>query len=694
MTTNHDGSPELRSNANIFISYSRKDINFVDRLGAALITRKFKPLIDRTDILAFEEWWKRIKALIISADTVVFVVSPDAVCSTICAEEVSFAASLKKRIAPVVCRPCDINAVPETLRQLNFISFAGRADFESTVDNLAKALTTDIEWIRKHTWFTEVACRWDFAGRPNTMLLRGGELLAAEQWLSSQPSLGRHQNDLQLAFISTSRNHAVQHQQSLDHAARSSNQIVSEVVERLRGQMGVSQALVVKILENAQGLVSGLGDEAPSVHRARAIGLTELSSTLLAQKDAKAALVAAEKAIRIFDDLLQSPTEDTDTSADLLVALDRAGDALFELGRHDEALGAYERSLRLARTAYGSRADAASSQHLSVALEKVADAIRHRGQSDEALVLYRESLMLRKELAQNSNSQESQRDVAISIGRIAETLWSLRSYEAAIADYAEALEIINNAVRRHPENAGWQRETALIYERLGNIYREREEWNSALSHYESALSLTKQLVASDTTNAGFIIDNYRHYGHVGDALLLLGQPNDALLVFNAALGLAKHRCVNQIDQECWQAASAFFQRSCSTFEILGATNDALAIAQESATFLDSDHNPWRASQVAQALGNIAWYALLSGQFGLALIAAQRANQLGPDNVSFRANLLYSLALSDRTDEAHTLYVHCKEERMINHAWNSMVADDLHQLEDHGIAVHKLRSIFV
>ena len=53
-----------QSKARVFISYSRKDMAFADRLEAALKARGFKPLIDRTEIYAFEDWWKRIEALI------------------------------------------------------------------------------------------------------------------------------------------------------------------------------------------------------------------------------------------------------------------------------------------------------------------------------------------------------------------------------------------------------------------------------------------------------------------------------------------------------------------------------------------------------------------------------------------------------------------------------------------------------
>jgi hypothetical protein len=61
----------------------RKDIDFTNRLDAVLRARGFEPLIDRTDIYAFEQWWERIEALIRRADTVVFVISPNAVASEI-----------------------------------------------------------------------------------------------------------------------------------------------------------------------------------------------------------------------------------------------------------------------------------------------------------------------------------------------------------------------------------------------------------------------------------------------------------------------------------------------------------------------------------------------------------------------------------------------------------------------------------
>ena len=206
------GSLEIEASAKVFISYSRTDGAFADRLDAALKARGFEPLIDRTEIFAFEDWWDRIEALIAQSDTVVFVLSPDAVASDICAKEVEFAASLHKRFAPVVCRLVEPNAIPEPLRRLNLIFCEDGPNFEASMNQLAEALSTDIAWVRKHTEFSTHARRWETAGRPGPrgLLLRSPVLEEAEQWIATRPRGAPDPTDATLAFIAESRRAATQ----------------------------------------------------------------------------------------------------------------------------------------------------------------------------------------------------------------------------------------------------------------------------------------------------------------------------------------------------------------------------------------------------------------------------------------------------------------------------------------------------
>lgn len=196
-----DAGPKSR----VFISYSRKDSAFVDRLEPALKARGFEVLIDREEIYAFEDWWKRIEALIGRADTIVFVLSPDAVISDVALKEVLHAASLNKRFAPIVYRRVEDSAVPEALRRLNFIFFDESAKFEQCADALCKALQTDIGWVRRHTEYGEAERRWAMEGRANGLLLRSPVLEEAEHWLASRPQTAPPPTEETLTFIEESR---------------------------------------------------------------------------------------------------------------------------------------------------------------------------------------------------------------------------------------------------------------------------------------------------------------------------------------------------------------------------------------------------------------------------------------------------------------------------------------------------------
>jgi formylglycine-generating enzyme required for sulfatase activity len=196
--------------AKIFISYSRKDMAFADRLDAALKARGFVVLIDREEIYAFEDWWKRIESLIGQSDTVIFVLSPDAVASREALKEVEYASSLNKRFAPIVCRKVEESAVPEALRRLNFVFFDDPIQFETSADYLAASLQIDIGWIRQHTMFGEAARRWTVAGRPGPrgLLLRSPTLEEAERWIAAHPRGAPAPTPDTIAFVTASRRDA------------------------------------------------------------------------------------------------------------------------------------------------------------------------------------------------------------------------------------------------------------------------------------------------------------------------------------------------------------------------------------------------------------------------------------------------------------------------------------------------------
>src|SRR6516165_1113541 len=132
----------------VFISYSRKDsAAFADELVAGLDLAGFAPFLDRHDIAAGEDWEARLGGLIAQSDTVVFVISPEAVKSERCAWEVERTLELSKRLLPVVYKPVPEHDIPEKLRRLQFVRFDNGRALTRSIAELAEALRTDLDWI-------------------------------------------------------------------------------------------------------------------------------------------------------------------------------------------------------------------------------------------------------------------------------------------------------------------------------------------------------------------------------------------------------------------------------------------------------------------------------------------------------------------------------------------------------------------
>src|SRR5262249_39540292 len=86
-----------------FISYSRGvSAEFADELMAGLKLAGFAPFLDRHDVAPGDEWEERLGSLIAQSDTVVFVISPEAVKSDRCVWEGDRTLALSKPLLPLI----------------------------------------------------------------------------------------------------------------------------------------------------------------------------------------------------------------------------------------------------------------------------------------------------------------------------------------------------------------------------------------------------------------------------------------------------------------------------------------------------------------------------------------------------------------------------------------------------------------
>src|SRR3990172_8360787 len=88
----------------VFISYSRKDSDFVRRLHDKLAQLGRDVWVDWEDIPLTVDWMHEIQAGIEAANTFAFVISPESVRSDICHEEIDYASTHNKRLVPILYR--------------------------------------------------------------------------------------------------------------------------------------------------------------------------------------------------------------------------------------------------------------------------------------------------------------------------------------------------------------------------------------------------------------------------------------------------------------------------------------------------------------------------------------------------------------------------------------------------------------
>ncbi len=191
----------------VFISYSRRDSDFVRQLFGELMIAKRQAWVDWQGIDYSTRWWEEICSGIERADNFVFVLSPDSLNSIYCHREVAHARQQGKRIICLRCRPIDeadlvggwyVDAEMrpveqmarenlEVLKSIQWIDYADKLkqDIPATAKALVQTIDTDPECVQAHTQLLLQAQAWQSSGRSPGALLGGDVLTEAEQRLVS-----------------------------------------------------------------------------------------------------------------------------------------------------------------------------------------------------------------------------------------------------------------------------------------------------------------------------------------------------------------------------------------------------------------------------------------------------------------------------------------------------------------------------
>ncbi len=194
--------------ADVFISYSRKNKDFVLQLVESLKQRGIDVWIDLDAIPPSAEWWQSIKDGIDGAHTFVPILTPELLTSPVCTFEMDYALKNNKRIIPLmrneavkaqtlgtiaaiepsgflaeILGDADLLDIARsnwrTVEKLNWIWIREQDDHETAVKQFVLALESDLERARLHTRILTRARLWLSNTRDDSYLLVGSELREA-----------------------------------------------------------------------------------------------------------------------------------------------------------------------------------------------------------------------------------------------------------------------------------------------------------------------------------------------------------------------------------------------------------------------------------------------------------------------------------------------------------------------------------
>ena len=122
--------------ARIFISYSRLDSQFVDRLEADLRSRSFDPWVDRRKLEGGQDWQDELQRAIDECQVVCVVLTPAALGSDAVKMEYRYAQRRRKPLIPLMLTYCEL---PMDLEAVQWVDFQNI--YEDGLRNLVAALS-------------------------------------------------------------------------------------------------------------------------------------------------------------------------------------------------------------------------------------------------------------------------------------------------------------------------------------------------------------------------------------------------------------------------------------------------------------------------------------------------------------------------------------------------------------------------
>ncbi|MFB2837050.1 TIR domain-containing protein [Floridanema evergladense] len=170
----------------VFLAYAYEDKEVMEKIRNSLRRDSITVWTNTTDIQKGEAYDKAVRRGIEQADNVVYLLSPEALKSEFCEQELNYALSLNKRLVPLLVKHISKKEIPESLRYVQYIDLTDNvnaSDYLLDESELLKIFHQDEAYYNEHKMLLTKALKWKQQNDNPSILLRGYNLRSAEAWL-------------------------------------------------------------------------------------------------------------------------------------------------------------------------------------------------------------------------------------------------------------------------------------------------------------------------------------------------------------------------------------------------------------------------------------------------------------------------------------------------------------------------------
>jgi tetratricopeptide (TPR) repeat protein len=455
----------------------------------------------------------------------------------------------------------------------------------------------------------------------------------------------------------------------------------------IAGDLGIAQRTLARLLETA----TARGDQR-GIYRAHLVQ----GQVMQDRGSLPSAREHIEKSLGIALAESASAKDDFEWQRDVSEAQIRTGDVLQAQGNLPAALESYKAARAIGEGL--AAADPGNSEwqrNLSVFHEKIGYVLEAQGNLPAALESYKADLAIMERLAAADPGNAGwQRDLSVSHENIGDVLEAQGNLPAALESYKAAHAIMERLAAADPGNAGWQRDLSVSHARIGSVLEAQGNLPAALEGYKSAHAIRERLAAADPGNAGWQRDLSVSYNKVGDVLVAQGNLTEALKSYRESLAIRERLAKADPKNAGWQRdlSVSYYKVGMLAREAAGARRysealqlqEALAVKVEE---VETTREGTAAKETAEALNNVAWYALFAREFTKALAAAERAHALLPDDLSIETNRAHALLFLEHGEDCKALYLAHKGKPLSEQEarlWEHVIAEDFAEFRKAGL----------